>query len=100
MNTPEYGFNRGYGHMVQDYYVEAVRDISRERKRRLKEVRTREQAERYRERVLSAIRKSFPLPSLKTPLNPKITGVLEKPGYRIEKVLIASRPKCLVTGNF
>ena len=39
-----------------------------------------------------------PLPE-KTPLNPKITGVIECEDYRIEKVLFESRPNHFVTAN-
>jgi len=99
MDTNKYSFNRGYGHMVLDYYVETVRTISLERKRRIGEIRNRKQAEKYRENVLTAIKKSFPFPPVKTPLNPEVTGLLEKDGYRIEKVAFESRPGCLVTGN-
>jgi len=34
----------------------------------------------------------------KTPLNPRITGVLKKEGYRIEKVIYESIPGCYVSG--
>jgi len=85
--------------MVQDYYVEAVREARMEREKRLREIRTRKQAEKYRDYVMSAIRKAFPLPEHKTPLNARVTGVLEKPGYRIEKVIFESRPGLFVTGN-
>ena len=34
----------------------------------------------------------------KTPLNPKVTGVLHKPGYRIEKIVFESWPGFYVTG--
>ncbi|MCK4965844.1 acetylxylan esterase, partial [bacterium] len=34
----------------------------------------------------------------KTPLNPKVTGVLKKDGYRVEKIIIESMPKFYVTG--
>lgn len=34
----------------------------------------------------------------KTPLNPRITGVIEKEGYRIEKVIFESMPEFYVTG--
>ncbi|MBK6480021.1 MAG: acetylxylan esterase [Saprospiraceae bacterium] len=34
----------------------------------------------------------------KTPLNPKITGIINKDGYRIEKILFESRPGFYVTG--
>ncbi len=35
----------------------------------------------------------------KTPLNPKITDVITKPGYEIEKIVIESRPGFYLTGN-
>ena len=35
----------------------------------------------------------------RTPLNAKITGVVRRNGYRIEKILFESRPGMLVTGN-
>ena len=35
----------------------------------------------------------------KTPLNAKITGVVQRNGYRIEKILFESRPGMFVTGN-
>ncbi|MBP8130461.1 MAG: acetylxylan esterase [Candidatus Hydrogenedentes bacterium] len=34
----------------------------------------------------------------RTPLNPRITGVLEREGYRVEKVVFESQPKLFVTG--
>ena len=34
-----------------------------------------------------------------TPLNPRITGAVERDAYRIEKVIFESRPNFLVTGN-
>ncbi|MFC1558405.1 alpha/beta hydrolase family protein [candidate division KSB1 bacterium] len=34
----------------------------------------------------------------KTPLNPKITGVLQKNGYRVEKIIIETMPKYYLTG--
>jgi dienelactone hydrolase len=35
----------------------------------------------------------------RTPLNPKITGTLQGPGYRIEKVFLETRPSFHLTGN-
>ena len=89
----------GYGHMVLDDYVAKVRAVREDRSKRLASIRTRKQALAYQEEVLKAIRKSmFPRPR-KTPLNAQITGVIERRGYRIEKVLFESRPDCLVTAN-
>ncbi|MPY91180.1 MAG: hypothetical protein GEU99_25120 [Luteitalea sp.] len=39
-----------------------------------------------------------PLPQ-RTPLNARITGTLERPGYRIEKLVFQSLPGLYVTGN-
>lgn len=40
-----------------------------------------------------------PLPA-RTPLRAEITGTLDRPGFRIEKVVFQSRPGLYVTGNF
>ena len=48
-----------------------------------------------RERWLAAI---GPFPE-RCPLNPKVTGTLEREGYRIEKVIYESRPRHHVTAN-
>ncbi|MCX8081931.1 MAG: acetylxylan esterase [bacterium] len=88
-----------YGHMVTDYYVAVLREIYKERAKKLKSIKTRKDAEKYQEYVRSAIKKAFPLPETKTPLTPRITGVLEKPGYKIEKIIFESRKKFFVTGN-
>lgn len=39
------------------------------------------------------------LPTERTPLNARVTGMLERPGYRIEKVIYESLPGCFVTAN-
>jgi len=48
-----------------------------------------------RARLLEAIGK---LPE-RTPLRPQLTATVERPGYRIEKVVFESRPHYFVTGN-
>lgn len=45
-------------------------------------------------KILNAI---GPFPA-KSPLNPKVTGVVHKPGYRIEKIVFESWPGFYVTG--
>ncbi|MFQ6080035.1 MAG: prolyl oligopeptidase family serine peptidase, partial [Thermodesulfobacteriota bacterium] len=85
--------------MVQDYYVERVRQISRERDEELRSIDTAGSAREYQRKVRKAIDRAFgPLPR-KTPINPIIRGSLEKPGYMIERILFESRPGCLVTAN-
>jgi len=89
----------GYQHMVLEYYVNKVRAISKNRNSKLKKLGTISEANEYQESVLKAINRAFsPVPT-KTSLNPKITGEVQRDGYRIEKVIFESRPNCLVTGN-
>ncbi|MCM8820799.1 MAG: acetylxylan esterase [Candidatus Omnitrophica bacterium] len=88
-----------YGHIMVDYYVDLLREVRNERQKKLKSIKTKKQAERYQEYVRSVIKKAFPLPKVKTPLNPKITGVIEKQGYRIETVIFESRPQFFITAN-
>ena len=62
-------------------------------------MKTKADAEAYVAEVQAKIRESFgPFPE-KTPLNAKITGVLKRDGYRIEKVIFESRPQFFVTAN-
>ena len=49
-----------------------------------------------REKFIAAI---GGLPSSDTPLNAKVTGVIEEDGFRIEKIIFESRPNVFVTAN-
>jgi len=89
----------GYGHMVLDYYIEKLRRMRAERAARLAAISTQEQAQAYQARVKEAILHAFGPRPLKTPLNARVTGIIEGAAYRIEKVLFESRPGCLVTAN-
>lgn len=89
----------GYPHMVLDHHVAKVREIRAERARRLAAIRSRRQALAYQEAVQEAIDRAYRPWPRKTPLNAVITGVIERPKYRIEKVLFESRPGCPVTAN-
>ncbi len=49
-----------------------------------------------RERMQLALGGPFPA---RTPLNARVTGVLERPAYRIEKIVFESQPRFYVTAN-
>ena len=78
-----------YRHMMFDYFIKRTRKMYYERKKRLNNIKNRKEAEKYQETVREKIKKAFsPLPlSEKTPLNPKITGIIKRNGYRIEKII-------------
>jgi cephalosporin-C deacetylase-like acetyl esterase len=65
-----------------------------------KEIKTREQWERYRDERLARLRRSlgdYPVPAEK--LNVRVTGVVKGEGFRIENVVYESRPGQWVPGN-
>lgn len=85
--------------MVHDYMTQMVREAAEHGRKLRDAVNSKADAEKYVESVRQRIRESFgPFPE-KTPLNPKITGVLKRDGYRVEKVIFESRPGFLVTAN-
>ncbi len=89
----------GYGHMVLDEMVSRVRSVRAERSERLAALRTAGDARAYQEALRPAISRAFsPVPA-RSPLNPRVTGRIERPAYVIEKVCFESRPSCLVTAN-
>ncbi len=85
--------------MVQEYVVDHVRRVDRQVDQRYTTLASRQEAEAYVRDVQEKIQRCFgPWPE-KTPLNPRITGVVERDAYRIEKVIFESRPDFLITAN-
>lgn len=93
-------FQPTFGNAVQDYFVGRFREVYEERRQRLAQLKTREDALAYVAAVREKIRGVFPLPAEKTPLNPVCTGTLHREGFRIEKTIFYSRPDFPVTANF
>jgi dienelactone hydrolase len=88
-----------FGHMVQEYFVKSVRHIENRANERRAELKTKADAEAYVLDVRQKIQQSFgPWPE-KTPLNPRITGIVERDAYKIENIIFESRPGFLVTAN-
>jgi dienelactone hydrolase/pimeloyl-ACP methyl ester carboxylesterase len=85
--------------MVQEYYVERLRQIERHAVARLMALKTKADAEAYVAEVKKKIQNCFgPWPE-RTPLNPRVTGSVERDTYRIENVIFESRPQFYVTAN-
>lgn len=92
-------FNR-FSRMMQEYYVEKVRDWETRLLARKNALKTRADAEGYVREVRERIARAFsPLPAEKTPLNAKITGTLDRDTYTVEKIIFESRPGFFVTSN-
>ncbi len=85
--------------MVQEYFVEQVRQVEEKADQQRAAVKSRRAATAYVRDVQDKIQQCFgPWPE-KTPLNPRITGVVERDQYKIEKVIFESRPGFLVTAD-
>ena len=85
--------------MVQEFYVDTLRRLQPGRLEVLASLRNRADAEAYVGVVREKIRTAFgPFPE-RTPLNPRVTGAVERDAYKIEKVIFESRPGFLVTAN-
>ena len=96
--TPLAPLNR-FPRMVQEYLVEQLRRFETAHHQAIAAIETKAHAQGYVASVRERIKVCFgPFPE-KTPLNPRITGVVERDTYRIEKVIFESRPQLLVTGN-
>lgn len=88
-----------FPHMVQEYFVAQVRQIERRNDYRHAALESRQDAEAFVRDVRRRIDLCFgPWPE-KTPLNPRVTGVVERDAYTIENVIFESRPDFLVTAN-
>ncbi len=86
-------------HMMQEYYVGRVREVSAARLRAIEALKTKADAEGYVGHVRERIRDCFGPPPPKTPLKPRITGTLDRDAYRVDKLIFESRPGFLVTAN-
>lgn len=85
--------------MVQEYFVDRLRLFESANIQAKAALKTKADAERYVKGVRRRIQTCFgPFPE-KTPLNARITGVVERDAYRVEKIIFESRPGLLVTAN-
>ncbi|MGE5194790.1 MAG: alpha/beta hydrolase family protein, partial [Deltaproteobacteria bacterium] len=85
--------------MIQEYFVDRVRAAEQAGYEARGRIKTKADAEAYVAEVREKIRRCFePFPE-KTPLNPRVTGVVERDAYRIEKVIFESRPQFFVTAS-
>lgn len=83
--------------MQQEYLMHRLRRTEAEVDARKSAMRTKKDALGYQEELRKKLRRVFgPLPG-KTPLNPLVTGRIEREAYHVEKVMFESRPGFPVT---
>ena len=85
--------------MVQEFFVARENAVHQQRLKTLASLATKADAEAYVAEVRGKIRDCFgPYPE-KTPLNPRVTKVVQRDAYTIENVIFESRPGFLVSAN-
>lgn len=85
--------------MVHEYYVNELKHAQRQADKALDHLKTKADAEIYLQTVRGKIATCFGALPERTALNPRITGVVERDAYTIEKVIFESRPRFYVTAN-
>src|SRR5262249_38156657 len=85
--------------MVQEFFVALKNALHAERLKRLAALNTKADAEAYVRTIRGKIRESLGLFPAKTPLNARVSRVVERDAYNIEMVVFESRPGFLVSAN-
>jgi cephalosporin-C deacetylase-like acetyl esterase len=88
-----------YPRMVHEWMVAQVRQAELRGLRIKQALNSRADAEKYVQSVRAKIRECFGPEPERTPLNARVTGIVERDLYRIEKVIFESRPGFPVTAN-
>jgi len=85
--------------MMQEYLGAKIAEAEQKSIARLTALKTKEEAEEHVKQTRERIAHCFgPLPE-RTPLNPRVTSIVERDTYQIENVIFESRPDFLVTAN-
>jgi cephalosporin-C deacetylase-like acetyl esterase len=88
-----------YSRDLERYLVRVANEARDRRKQIINAISTRQGVLDRQKAVVSELWKMLGGPLDRTPLNPRIIGTVERPGYRIEKLAFESRPRLYVTAN-
>jgi len=88
-----------YSHDLERYLVRLARDARARRKQAIDAISTPQGIRDRQQAVTEQLWTMLGGRLERAPLNPRVTGAVERPGYRIEKVIFESRPQLYVTAN-
>ena len=88
-----------YSRDLTRYLVRLADEAGARRRKALEAITTREQFIARQKMLQRQFWEMLGGPFEKAALNPRVTGVLERPGYRIEKLIYESRPQLYVAAN-
>ena len=88
-----------YSGDLQRYLARLSNDARERRKGVINAISTRQEVLDRQKMVVAELWKMLGGPLDRTPINARVTGTVQRPGYRIEKVTFESRPRLYVTAN-
>ncbi|MBO5791960.1 MAG: prolyl oligopeptidase family serine peptidase [Lentisphaeria bacterium] len=88
-----------YGSMIQEHAVNRMRALNEARTKRIDALSNREEAVKYVEDIRAKVQSCFPMPADRSVPETELCGVVEKEGFRVEKIIYFSRPSFPVTAN-
>ena len=88
-----------YSHDLERYLIRLASDARARRKQVVDAISTPQGVRDRQKAVTEQIWNMLGGPLERTPLNPRVTGTIERSGYRIEKLIFESRPRLYVTAN-
>ncbi len=94
---PEKIDNVSPGNMMSHYLRRLAGQKFEDWKAQYEQRKTPEQIAEYQKRLREKFIKAIGGLPERTPLNPQVTGVVSRNGYRVEKIIFESQPKCHVS---
>src|SRR6266513_2011820 len=88
-----------YSRDLERYLVRLSNDARERRKRVINTISTKQEVLDRQKIVVAELWKMLGGPLDRTPSNARVTGTVQRTGYRIEKVTFESRPRLYVTAN-
>ena len=88
-----------YSRDLERYLIRLSDEARQRRKHVIDAISTRQDVLDRQRSVVAELWKMLGGPLGRNPLNPRVTGTIERPGYRIEKLIFESRPRLYVTAN-
>jgi dienelactone hydrolase len=88
-----------YSHDLERYLVRVASEARARRTRVVEAISTPQEVIDRQKAVVADLWKMLGDPPARSPLNPRVTGIIERPGYHIEKVAFESRRRLFVTAN-
>jgi len=88
-----------YSRDLERYLVRLAGEARARRKQTIDAISTAQGIQQRQKDVVDKVWKMLGGPLDRTPLNPRVTGIVERDGYRIEKLSFESRPRLYVTAN-